>query len=184
MDNQQILTLLWERSEQAIEALSSLFGRGLYKLSMNILGNHHDAEESVNDTYLALWYAIPPERPNPLPPYVYRIGRNTALNKLRGLTAQKRSTQYTLSLDELAGAIAGDNLDDTMDAKLLGQTIDRFLDTQAKTTRILFVRRYWFGDSVKDLADFCGMTPNAVSVRLNRLRAELKDYLYKEGILE
>ncbi len=184
MDDQQILTLFWNRAEQAIQALADTFGKGLYRLSMNILGSHQDAEESVSDTYLALWYAIPPEKPSPLCPYVYRVGRNTALNKLRASHAAKRSTQYTLSFDELSGAIGTDSLGDTIDAKVLGQAIDRFLDTQKPINRIIFVRRYWFGDSVKDLADFCHVSPNCVSVRLNRLRKELKDYLDKEGILQ
>lgn len=183
MDDQQILTLLWSRTEQAIQALSDTFGKGLYKLCMNILGNHHDSEECVSDTYLALWNAIPPQRPTPLPPYVYRVGRNIALKKLRSDTAQKRCSQYDLSFEELSGAISGEDLETAVDAKALGQAIDRFLDTQSKTNRILFVRRYWFGDSIKDLASFSHMSPNTVSVRLSRLRKELKDTLSKEGFL-
>ncbi len=184
MDDQKILALLWSRTEQAIQALSDTFGHGLYKLSMNILGNHQDAQESVNDTYFALWNRIPPERPSPLPPYVYRVGRNTALNKLRSLSAQKRSTQYDVSFDELSGAIGDSGVEEITDAKALGQAIDRFLDTQNKLSRILFVRRYWFGDSVGELASFCHMSPNTVSVRLSRLRKELKIYLIKEGMLQ
>ncbi len=184
MDDQKILALLWSRAEQAIQALSDAFGHGLYKLSMNILGDHRDAQESVNDTYFALWNRIPPERPSPLSPYVYRVGRNTALNKLRSLSAQKRSTQYDVSFEELSGVIGNSSTEEIADAKALGQAIDRFLNTQNKVNRILFVRRYWFGDSVTDLASFCHMSANTVSVRLSRLRKELKSYLIKEGMLQ
>lgn len=184
MDDKQILKLLWDRLEEAIEALASKFGKGLYKLAMNILGNHADSEEAVSDTYLALWNRIPPERPDPLPPYVYRVGRNTALKKLRGNTAQKRHSDYTLSLDELADSLPGSTLDEVVDVKVLGLAIDHWLSTQTYTNRTLFLRRYWYGDPVKSLAASYAMSPGSISTRLNRLRAGLKDYLYKEGILE
>lgn len=184
MDDRQILRMLWDRLEEGLTALAKKFGQGLYKLAMNILNSPPDAEEAVNDTYLALWNAIPPEWPDPLTPYVYRVGRNTALNKLRHSTAQKRHTDYTLSLDELAESLPGGNIEDILDAKVLGQAIDRYLATLSTLNRNLFMRRYWYGDPVKSLAAGFGMTPGSVSVRLNRLRTGLKDYLYKEGILE
>lgn len=119
-----------------------------------------------------------------LAPYVYRTGRNIALNRLRADTAQKRDSGYDVSLDELAECVPGCSTEDALDAKLLGQAIDRFLDTQNSRTRRLFLRRYWFGDSVKDIAAAMGMQPNAVSVRLNRTRQELRTYLMKEGIID
>lgn len=181
MDDGRILQLLWNRSEQAVTALASRFGKRLYALAMNILCNPQDAEESVSDTYLALWNAIPPARPNPLEGYVYRTGRNTALNHLRHRTAQQRDSRYDLSLDELAQILPGDTLEETLDAKQLGQAIDRFLDSISKENRILFLRRYWFGDSVKALSRELGLSVNVLSVRLHRIRTQLKDYLYKEG---
>lgn len=184
MEDRKILQLLWDRMEEALTALAEKFGRGLYKLAMNILNNHDDSEEAVNDTYLALWNRIPPEKPDPLTPYVYRVGRNTALNKLRSNTAQKRYSNYTLSLDELADSLPGGTLDDVIDAKTLGQAIDHWLSTQSYTNRTLFLRRYWYGDPVSTLASTYAMTPGSVSTRLNRLRAGLRDYLYKEGLLE
>lgn len=184
VDDRQILRLLWERMEEAITALAQKFGRGLHALAMNILNSRPDAEEAVNDTYLALWNAIPPERPDPLTPYVYRVGRNTALKKLRYNTAQKRCSDYTLSLDELAESLPGGTVEETLDAKVLGQAIDRYLSTLSAANRMLFMRRYWYGDPVKEIAAGFGMCPDTVSVRLNRLRAGLRDYLYKEGILE
>lgn len=182
MEDKTILELLWSRASSAIDALADKFGQRLYATAMNILDNHQDAEETVNDTYFALWNAIPPQRPDPLAGYVHRTGRNIALKRLRSDSAQKRDSRYDLSLEELAGIIPENTLEETLDARELGRAIDRFLDTLNRQNRVFFLRRYWFGDSVIDLANAHAMTPNAMNVRLSRLRAQLKDYLTKEGL--
>lgn len=179
MEDESILELLWQRSEQAIGALAQRFGQRLYGIAMNLLGDRQDAEECVSDTYLAIWNAIPPKRPEPLAPYVWRTGRNIALNRLRSNTAQKRSG-YELSLDELAGCIPAPCQENS---RALGQAMDAWLDTIDKKNRIIFLRRYWFGESVKDIAAELSMKENAVSVRLSRLRDSLHNYLTKEGFL-
>lgn len=181
MEDRKILQLLFARAETALDALAQRFGYRLQQTAMNILGDARDAEEAVSDTYLALWNTIPPERPEPLAPYVYRVGRNTALKLLRRNTAQKRYGGYDLCLEELAGVLPGEELEKTVETRALGQAIDRFLDTLSKQNRILFLRRYWYGDSVKALAAALGMKESALSVRLLRIRNSLKDYLYKEG---
>lgn len=183
MEDARIIQLLFARAEGAIEALAAKFGGRLLSTARNILGNAEDAEESVSDTYLALWNAIPPKEPEPLAGFVYKVGRNLALKKLRSRTADKRGSQYDVSLEELSGCIAGVSLEDEIDARMLGRAIDRFLGTISKDNRILFLRRYWFGDSVKDIAKHFAMTENAVSVRLSRTRSQLKAYLIKEGYL-
>jgi RNA polymerase sigma-70 factor (ECF subfamily) len=180
MEDHELLSLLWQRAERAIPALAERFGKGLFRISNNLLNNTRDAEECVNDTYLAVWNSVPPRRPEPLSPYVYRIGRNIALNRLRDNTAQKRSG-YELSLDELAGCIPAPCTDD---GRALGRAMDAYLDTLNKDNRVMFLRRYWFGDSIKDIAAAFHMTENAVSVRLNRIRNGLKAYLVKEGYYE
>ena len=180
MDDQQILDLLWERSERAIQALMSRFGALLNRICMNILGDPQDAQECVNDTYMAIWNAIPPKRPEPLSPFVCRTGKNIALNRLRSNTAQKRSG-YEVSLDELAGCIPAPCTEDGM---VLGKAMDAWLDTLNTDNRAIFLRRYWFGDSVQDIAAAFRMKENAVSVRLSRLRDSLKAYLIKEGYYE
>lgn len=184
MDDRKIISLLWERAEQALSALAARFGTGLHRMAMNILGDHSDAEEAVNDTYLALWNTIPPQKPDPLTAYVYRVGKNTALKKYRENTAQKRDSRYDLSLDELSECVAGATLEEQLDARLLGCAIDRFLSLQTRQSRILFLRRYWFGDSVKELAALYSLSPGSISVRLSRLRNELRAYLTKEGFFE
>ena len=180
MDDHQILALLWQRAEGALSALAQKFGKLLYHVAHNLLGSEQDAEECVNDTYLAVWNSIPPNHPEPLRPYVCRIGRNIALNRLRSNTAQKRSG-YEVSLDELAGCIPAPCMEDGM---ALGKAMDAWLDTLNVDNRAIFLQRYWFGDSVQDIAAAFRMKENAVSVRLSRLRDSLKAYLIKEGYYE
>lgn len=180
---EEILELLWQRSEQALSRMAQVFGPRLYRTALNILGIPEDAEEAVSDTYFAVWNAIPPGRPEPLAPYVYRAGRNIALNRLRSRDAQKRGG-CALSLEELENAIAGPDLWQRLDARELGRALDAFLDTLSRENRVIFLRRYWFGDAVRDIAKALGMSENAVSVRLSRTRDKLKAYLTEEGFYE
>lgn len=183
MEDSKIIRLLWNRAEGAIEALAKKFGQRLLATARNILGNHQDAEETVSDTYLAVWNAVPPKKPDPLSGFVYQIGRNLALKRLRSNTAAKRDGSYDVSLEELAECVAGTTLEDKFDARLLGRAIDRFLDTISQDSRVIFLRRYWFGDSVRDIAKHFDTTENAVTVRLSRTRNQLRDYLIKEGFI-
>lgn len=184
MEDKQLVRLLFDRAESAIEALAQRFGSRLYRTAMNILGIHQDAEESVSDTYLALWCSIPPRNPEPLAPFVYRTGRNLALKRYRDTVAQKRCSAYDVSLTELEDCIAGPDLWEQLDGRALGRAMDAFLDTLQQETRMIFLRRYWFGDSVSDIAKDFSMQPNAVSVRLSRTREKLKAYLIQEGFFD
>ena len=183
MDDRKILQLLWARAENAIDALQHKYGIRLLQTAANILEDPQDAEEAVNDTYLALWNAIPPAKPDPLCAFVYRVGRNTALNHLRRRDAQMRQSRYDASLDELADILPGGTLEDAIDARELGQAIDRFLGTLPKESRVLFLRRYWFGDDLCPLAKELQISTATLSVRLHRIRNKLKDYLIREGFL-
>ena len=180
MEDKQIVNLLWARAERALQALAAKFGKRLLKTAENILGNRPDAEEAVNDTYLAIWNAIPPAQPDPLAPFVYKVGKNTALKHLRTRMAQKRDSYYDAALDELANILPGQSMEDIFDARELGRAIDRFLETLDRESRTLFLRRYWFGDSIKELSKEFHITENALSVRLYRIRAQLRDHLIKE----
>ena len=183
MQDHEIVVLYWERNETAIAETEKKYGGYCYVIAYNVLYSHEDAEECVNDTYLAIWNVIPPKRPEPLAPFVYRTGRNIALNRLRANTALKRSA-YEVSLDELSGCIAGPDLWETVDARELGRQINTFLSTVSRENRVIFLRRYWFGDSVKDIAADLQLSENTVSVRLNRLRDKLRSYLSQEGFYE
>lgn len=180
MEDKQILKLFFARAEGAIDALAAKLGKRLYSMAVNILSDPQDAEECVNDTYLALWNAIPPAEPDPLSAYACRICRNTALKRLRSLHAQKRCA-YEVSLEELAECLPDNALWERLDERELGRAIDRYLSALTPENRVLFLRRYWFGDSIKELARMLGIRENALSVRLSRIRAGLKDHLSKEG---
>lgn len=180
MDDKQIINLLFQRAETALEALAQTFGMRLLAMSRNILGDEQDAQECVNDTYLALWNTIPPQKPDPLWAYVCRVGKNICCKRLRANSAYKRSSHYALSLDELAECIGNTALEAGLEAKELGKAIDRFLGTLSRENRVIFLRRHWFGDSVKDIARQVGLSENAVSARLSRIRGQLRSYLTKE----
>lgn len=181
MEDQKIVDLFFARSEMAIKMLAEKYEKLLYKISYNILSNNEDVMECINDTYLGTWNAIPPTRPNPLSAFVCRIIRKLSLKKYRSKTAAKRSCQMETALDELALAVPVPSAEEEWNAKELGRAIDMFVSTLEKENRVLFVRRYWFLDSVKDLAELMHMSENLVSVRLNRMRKQLKNYLEKEG---
>ncbi len=184
MEDSLILTQLWERDEHALGALADKYGKRLYRLAQNLLGSVRDAQECVSDTFFALWNAIPPARPDSLAAYICRVCRNTALKRLRHDTAAARSCGYTLSLDELSEAIPGGDMDAALDVRMLGSSIDRFLETQDAESRTLFLRRYWFGDSVRDIARTAGLRENTVSVRLHRTRERLRAHLIEEGFYD
>ena len=183
MEDKQLIRLFFARAEDALRILQERYGKALYRIAMNILGNHHDAEETTNDTYLAVWNAIPPKEPEPLAPYVYRTGRNMALKRLEYLSAEKRNSRYDVSLDEL-GECLPDNDAGPEQAVILGEiadSVNELLEKDTALNRYIFIRRYWYGDAVEDIAREVGMKSSAVSVRLNRIRTKLKEQLIKEG---
>ena len=181
MEDQKIVKLLWQRAENAIEALAKKFGKRLMSIAMNILGTYQDAEESVNDTYLAVWNTVPPKKPDPLAGFVYATGRNISLDRLKYNTAEKRDGRYDVSIDELANCIPAPALEETVEARELGLAINRFVGTLSVDNRALFLRRYWFGDSVQQIAKDLGMRENTARGRLGRLRMQLRQHLVKEG---
>ena len=183
LEDSKIIELFFEHSEQAIVELSKKYGNVCSSVSRNILKNELDVEECVNDAYLAAWNTIPPQEPNPLLTYVCRIVRNLSLKKYHSNTAVKRNNFYDTTLDELVECIASNTtIEDEVFAKELSQQLNNFLATLRQKDRVMFVRRYWYCDSVSEIAsNFC-MSSNAVSVRLLRIREKLRKYLKKEGI--
>ena len=179
MEDQRIVELFFARSEQAVVELDKKYGNLLFRISDNILHSDEDAAECVNDAYLGVWNAIPPARPNPLCAFVCRIARNLSLKKYRERTAQKRGP--ALPLEELANCIPTSSAEEAVSARELGRTICRFLEGLDQESRVLFLRRYWFSDPVKDIALRLGVSENAVSARLRRLRVRLQQYLQEEG---
>lgn len=184
MDDKAIIDLFFERSEQAIRELDTKYGKTCHKVSYNILNNQQDAEECVNDAYLATWNAIPPQHPNPLLTFLCRIVRNLSIMRYHANTATKRNSAYDIALEELENCLSsGITVEDEVEGKLLVQTIEDFLDTLSRDSRVIFMRRYWFSDSYAEIAKQVGISEKTVSVRLTRIRNQLREHLTKEGML-
>ncbi len=183
MDDSEIIAYFNSRSEQAIKELSAKYGAVCTKLAGNILNNRLDAEECLNDAYLGVWNTIPPNNPECLLSYVLRIVRNTAIAKYHKITAQKRNGSYDVALDELEGCIAGSisDAEDGLTANELSRLVNQFLVSLPQENRVIFVRRYWYADSVKDISKRMKLSESNVSVRLLRIRNNLQQYLTKEG---
>ena len=182
MEEKQILDRLWSRDEEALTALAQHYGHRLQRLAHNILLDPQDAQECVNDTYLALWNSIPPKRPEPLLPYALRLCKNIATSRLRRNLAKKRSG-YEIALEELCDAVgSGGDPQTQLDAKALGRAINGFLARQSRENRVIFLRRFWYGDSVQEIARRLGVSENVVSARLSRMKAKLRQQLIKEEL--
>ena len=184
LEDSLIIGLFFERKEQALEELDRKYGQAVKKKASNILSDRLDVEECVNDTYLGCWNSIPPQKPNPLVSYVCRIARNLSVNRYHANRAEKRSGNYDLILNELEESIPSRmDVESETEAKELTEAINRFLAELSREDRVLFVRRYFYADTVTELAAQTGDSTNRVSVRLFRLRGRLKKALTKEGYL-
>jgi len=183
LEDSKIIDLFYERSEQAIVELSKKYNSVFTKVADNILNDVRDTEECVNDAYLGAWNTIPPQNPNPLLSYVCRIVRNLAIKKYHANTAAKRNSIYDVSLNELENCFpASTSVEDEFHANELALVIDRFLETLDQENRILFVRRYWYSDSIGDIAALFHTSSHNISVRLSRTRGKLKKYLIRNGV--
>ena len=184
MDDNKIIALFFARSEQAISELDAKYGKLCNHIAINILGNRDDAEECVNDAYFGAWNTIPPQKPNPLQAYICKIVRNIAVTKYHANTAQKRNSSYDVALDELENCLfSAETPDNTLEAKELSHLLDRFLSGLDTRSRVIFVKRYWYAESVTMIAEQLHMRPNSVSVQLSRIRNKLRKFLMQEGYI-
>lgn len=152
-------------------------------IASHILASPEDVEEVVNDTMLAVWDSIPPQSPASLPAYISKLTRNIAITRLRSNTATLRDQRMTASLEELELVLPDPrSLESQLESKMITQTINGYLSTLSKTNRIIFLRRYYCGDTTKEVAKLTGLTDQAVRSRLLRMRAELRQQLEKEDI--
>ena len=182
MQDENIIELYFARDERAIAATSEKYNGYCMQIAMNILGSHEDSEECVNDTYLAAWNSIPPTRPSKLSAYLGRLTRNLSLNRYKSNNAARRGGgEFALSLDELDDCIA-DTFSQEQDAEALGKIISEFLYTQTKETQQVFVRRYFYSDSIADICDRFGMSESRAKSMLHRTRLALRAYLGEHGI--
>lgn len=184
MDDKDIITLYFQRDERALTETCNKYDKYCKTISYNILKDRETVEECVNDAYLSLWERIPPADPNNLSAYLGRIVRNISLKRYTHDKAEKRGgKEVMLALDELLECISSD---DGVEAAVTSEefmcAIERFLRSQPKEKRIIFVRRYWYLASIKDIAKAFGMTSSKVASVLFRMRNDLKSYLTEEGI--
>lgn len=181
MEDSRIVELFWQRSEDAIGVAEEKYGSLCRMIARNLLRNEEDVQECVNDTWHSLWNAIPPERPDKLTPFIARITRNLAMKRLRHQNAAKRRA-VTVSFEELDQCISDQRTAETvLEQKELARAMDAFLDTLEAVDRNLFLRRYWFFDSVRQLSRSFGISETNVKVKLHRIRKELKKYLEQEA---
>ncbi len=185
MRDEQIVELYWERNEQAITETDAVYGRYLLKIAYNILSDTEDSKECVNDTYVKAWNSIPPQKPSVLSTYLGKLTRELSVDRFRARTRKKRGgTQYTYALEELGEVTTdGDATADTAELHLLAQSIGSFLQTLPLPTRHIFVGRYFFLDSIRDIAAYCQKSESNVKTTLHRTRAALKAHLEKEELL-
>ncbi len=183
INDEKIIELFFARSEQAIRELNNKYGKICHSLSYNIVNNRQDAEECVNDAYLGAWNAIPPAHPNPLLTYLCKIVRNISLKLYWKKEADKRNSHYTVAMEEIEACIAApDTVEAWIEAKELAFIIGEFLDTLTPENRVIFMRRYWFSDSYRDIARFVGLTEKNISVRLTRIREKMKRYFTEREV--
>ena len=184
MEDYQIIELYWRRSENAIAETSNKYSRLLLSISFNILGDYSDAEECENDTYVAVWNAIPPTRPNIFSAFLTRIIRNISINRYEYNKAKKRNNEYDLILSELEECVASSmSVEESYAAGELSDLINEFLKKQKQETRVIFVRRYWYADSIKDIAERLKISESKVKTVLFRMRGQLQQFLEERGVL-
>ena len=183
-EDTEIIDLFFARDERAILETQGKYDPYLRKVSGNILSNPEDVSECVNDTYLGAWNSIPPTRPNYFRVFLARITRNLSLKKIRNQQAEKRGGgEAVVAFDELEGCIAeGSCIDDKLEAEELAELINQFLSARKVDERKVFMMRYWYFDSIKDIAARLGFTESKVKMSLKRTRDDLKEYLESHDV--
>lgn len=184
MEDSNIIELYFQRKEEAVQQTQKKYGRLCENVARNILTDGRDLEECVSDTFLHAWNAIPPEQPRSLPAYLARITRNLALDRYAYNRAAQRSTALTDAFEELEGCIGNlrESPAQAAEAQEFRQFINRFLRSQSAQARSFFLRRYWYGEGVGEIAQACGVTEAKIKSSLFRTRSKLREAMQKEEI--
>ena len=184
MEDSEIMELFWRRDELALEETEQKYGALCRGVAGRILGTDQDAEECVNDALHQAWVSIPPQRPDRLGAWLGKVTRNLALNAWKREHTQKRDCGMTALLDELAECVPGPvTVERELEDKELSAAVDRWLRSLSREDRTLFLRRYWYGVELRELAAERGVSPNRLAQKMLRLRRGLKNTLEKEGYL-
>ena len=184
MDDSKIVSLYWNRNEQAITESEEKYGEYCYRIAFYILNEKNDADESVNDTWLAAWNSMPPHKPNVLKTFLGKITRRLSIDKLKRKNAEKRGGEIAEVLDELSEFISpsGDPIAE-MEKDMLDKTINTFVRELRDTEQRVFLCRYWYAKPVKEIAKLFGFSESKVKIMLMRTRNKLKERLETEGLL-
>ena len=185
MEDEQIIALFFQRSPDALPETRQKYGRLCQSIAGKILPDQRDVEECVSDMLMRLWNAIPPERPRSLPAYIARITRNLSLDRYSYNMAEQRSTALTQAFEELEPWLPTDTGDpeQAFDQNRFYTVMNDFLRRLPKETRVFFLRRYWYGDSIREIADAFHVSEAKVKTSLFRTRQCLREVLDKEGIV-
>lgn len=182
VEDAKIIALFFERNEQAVKETDRAYGRKLYVLSNNILNNREDAEESVSDTYMEAWKSIPPKHPKYFYAFLASVCRNMSFNKLDWRLAAKRNAEVVALTQEMETCIPDSRQNAEMDRRELRRLLEAFLESLSKESRLIFLRRYLYVDTVAEIAARYGISESKVKTQLHRTRTKLHTYLAKEGI--
>lgn len=184
MEDHMIIELFYERSEKAIDELAKKYGRLCKAVALRIIGNEQDAEECINDAYLAVWNTIPPQHPAHLSAYSVAITRNQSLKRYRSNTSKKRNSYYDTLLDEMSECLASNiSVEDEILLKEMKECINEFLGKCKQIDRVIFVKRYWFCMEIGEISRQLKVSDNYVQVHLHRTRKKCRDYLGKVGLM-
>lgn len=182
MDDASLVAMFLARDEYAVVETDAVYGKYIFRIAMNILGNASDAEEVVNDVYQRLWQSIPPQNPSDFVAYLAKTARNLCYNRIESDKTQKRHAVGTLVFDELDEVLPAES-EDALDRFAIEKALRSFLSSLVPNDRILFVKRYFYNEGLDELARIFGTTRGAVKVKLCRLRKQLKRCLAEEGVL-
>lgn len=182
MDDLQIIELYFARNEQAIRETDVKYGKLCFGLANNILNNNEDSEECVNDTYLSVWNKIPPTRPNCFVAFICKIVRNLSMKKLDFRLAQKRNSNAVISFSELEEILPDNRINPNVSDEEIGHLISDFLEEEKEDARNAFIRRYWFFDSISDIAARYSFSESKVKSMLYHTRNKLREHLKEEGV--
>lgn len=182
MEDDKIIRLFWKRDQRAIRETEASYGARLFRLASGILRNHEDAEESVNDTYLKAWNSIPPQKPRYFFAYLAKICRNQSLGMLDWKNAAKRRAVIVELTAEMEQCIPAPYVESRAESGEIGRLLGDFLKNLSEQKRLIFMRRYWYADSIHEIADRYCISESSVKITLHRTRIKLRSYLEKEGI--
>ena len=182
MDDLKIIELYFERDEQAIKETDKKYGKLCHSIAYNILKNNEDSEECVNDTYVGVWNAVPPTRPNNFMAFVCRIARNLSLKRLEFMKREKRSSDVLISIEELEAILPDERYAPNITDEEIGKLISKFLRSQKNDVRNVFIRKYYLFDSIGEIAERYSFTESKVKNMLFYTRNKLREYLIKEGV--